>query len=74
MFCLQEAIHNTFRNNISYDDLGGTISPSENPDALLQDNVYYVREGVPFVRKNMDGGSFTQVNDRVVALNFSPDK
>lgn len=68
MFCLQEAIHNTFRYNISYDDLGGTISPSENPDALLQDNVYYVRRGVPFVRKNMDGGSFTQVNDRVVEL------
>ena len=33
MFCLQEAIHNTFRRNVSYDDLGGTISPSENPDA-----------------------------------------
>jgi hypothetical protein len=74
MFCLQEAIHNTFRDNISYDDLGGTISPSENPDALLQDNVYYVRRGVPFVRKNMDGGSFTQVNDRVVELDFAPDK
>ena len=55
-------------NNTCYDDLGGTISPSENPDALLQDNVYYVRRGVPFVRKNMDGGSFTQVNDRVVEL------
>ena len=74
MFCLQEAIHNTFRDNISYDDLGGTISPSENPDALLQDTVYYVRRGVPFVRKNMDGGSFTQVNDRVVELDFAPDK
>ena len=30
--------------------------------------------GVPFVRKNMDGGSFTQVNDRVVELDFAPDK
>ena len=26
MFCLEEAIHNTFRGNVSYDDLGGTIS------------------------------------------------
>ena len=68
MFCLQEAIHNTFRNNVSYDDLGGTISPSENPDALLEDNVFYVRQGVPFVRKNMDGGNFTQVNDQVIEL------
>ena len=39
MFCLQEAIHNTFRHNVSFDDLGGTISPSENPDALIADNV-----------------------------------
>ena len=53
MFCMQEAIHNTFRNNVSYDDLGGTISPSENPDSLLTDNIFYVRKGVPFVRKNM---------------------
>ena len=68
MFCLQEAIHNTFRKNVSYDDLGGTISPSENPDALLEDNVFYVRQGVPFVRKNMGGGNFTQVNDQVIEL------
>lgn len=26
MFCLQEAVHNTFRHNVSYNDLGGTIS------------------------------------------------
>ena len=31
MFCLEEAIHNTFRGNVSYDDLGGTISPSQKP-------------------------------------------
>lgn len=46
MFCLQEAIHNTFRKNESFDDLGGTISPSENPDALIEENVFYVRKGV----------------------------
>ena len=66
MFCQQEAIHNTFRKNVSYDDLGGTISPAENPDALLEDNVFYVREGVPFVRKHMDGGCFEQINNRVI--------
>ena len=36
MFCLEEAIHNTFRHNVSYDDLGGTISPASNPDARLE--------------------------------------
>ena len=68
MFCLQEAIHNCFRHNVSYDDLGGTISPSENPDALLEDNVFYVRKGVPFVRKNMDGGAYTEVNNRIIEI------
>lgn len=60
MFCLQEAIHNTFRHNVSYDDLDGTISPSENPDALIADNTFYVREGVPFVRPHMGGGCYTE--------------
>lgn len=68
MFCLQEAIHNTFRHNVSYDDLGGTISPSENPDALLEENVFYVRKGVPFVRKNMGGGTYTEVNNRIIEI------
>ena len=68
MFCMQEAIHNTFRNNVSYDDLGGTISPSENPDALLTDNIFYVCKGVPFVRKNMDGGNFTEENNQIIQL------
>lgn len=68
MFCLQEAILNTFRHNLSYDDLGGTISPSENPDALLEENVFYVRKGVPFVRKNMGGGTYTEVNNRIIEI------
>lgn len=27
MFCLQEAIHNTFRRNVSYDDLAARSAP-----------------------------------------------
>ena len=69
MFCMQEAVHNTFRNNISFDDLGGTISPAENPDALIQDNIFYVRKGVPFIRKNMDGGNYVLVDNQVMELN-----
>ncbi len=70
MFCLEEAIHNTFRYNESFDDLGGTISPSKNPDALLSHNTFYVREGVPFVRKNMDGGNFTEKENKVIPLSM----
>ena len=45
MFCLDEAIHNTFSQNVSYDDLGGILSPSGNPDAFVSENIFYVREG-----------------------------
>ena len=73
MFCLQEAIHNTFRHNVSFDDLGGTISPSENPDALIADNVFYVRDGVPFVRPQMGGGNYTAENNTFLPLDkFTP--
>ena len=68
MFCLQEAIHNTFRRNVSYDDLGGTISPSENPDARIEENTFYVRGGVPFVRPHMGGGSYTERDNTVIPL------
>ena len=58
MFCLEEAIHNTF----------GTISPSQNPDALLEHNTFYLRDGVPFVRARMDGGSYTEKDDTILPL------
>lgn len=68
MFCLQEAVHNTFRYNVSYDDLGGIVSPAENPDALLSHNTFYIRKDVPFIRKNMDGGTITEVDNDVIEL------
>lgn len=60
MFCLEEAVHNTFCHNLSYDDLGGTISPSMNPDAYIHHNVFYRRDGVPFVREHMGGGKYVE--------------
>lgn len=68
MFCLQEAVHNTFRHNVSFNDLGGTISPSENPDAMIEENTFYVRKGVPFVRKNMGGGNYVEKDNRFIEL------
>ena len=58
MFCLEEAVHNEFRYNVSMDDLGGTISPSGNPDAWIHHNVFYHRAEVPFVRARMDDGKY----------------
>lgn len=57
-----------FRHNVSYDDLGGTISPASNPDARLEQNIFYVRDGVPFVRNHMDGGNYTESNDRIIPI------
>lgn len=68
MFCLQEAIHNTFRNNVSFDDLGGTISPAKNPDAYIADNHFYVRKGVPFKRKRMRNGKVTLKNNKITII------
>ena len=54
--------------NVSFDDLGGTISPSQNPDALLEHNTFYLRDGVPFVRARRDGGSYTEKDDTILPL------
>ena len=35
---------------------------------LIKDNTFYVRKGVPFVRKNMDGGNYTLENNQIVDL------
>ena len=68
MFCMEEAVNNTFCHNVSCDDLGGTISPSQNPDAWIHHNVFYRRDGVPFVRAHMDGGSFIEEENQFICL------
>ncbi len=69
MFCLQEAVNNTFVNNLSYDDLGGTISPAKNPDAYIANNTFYVRKGVPFKRKRMRNGKVKLENNIIKIIN-----
>lgn len=68
MFCLEQAVHNSFCHNISYDDLGGTISPSGNPDAYIAHNTFYVRESVPFVRNQMGGGNYVGEENTFINL------
>lgn len=70
MFCLEQAVHSSFCNNVSYDDLGGTISPSGNPDAYLAHNTFYVRENVPFVRNHMDGGKYVMEENTFIKLRY----
>lgn len=41
---------------------------SQNPDALLEHNTFYVRTGVPFVRTRMDGGNYTEKDDKIIPI------
>lgn len=68
MFCLEEAIHNTFKNNVSYDDLGGVLSPAGNPDAYVVCNEFYVRKGVPLIRESMCDGNITLKDNKITIL------
>lgn len=67
MFCLGEAVHNTFTNNVSFDDLGGTLSPAGNPDAYVADNEFYMRKGVPLRRKR-NHGKMTLKNNKITII------
>ena len=67
MFCLQEAVNNTFENNLSVDDWSGTMTPASNPDAYVANNTFYVRHGVPFVRKRMHG-KMTVKDNKIIKI------
>ncbi|MBT9673841.1 hypothetical protein GPK89_03720 [Gemmiger formicilis] len=30
--------------------------------------IFYVRDGMPFVRNHMDGGNYTESNDRIIPI------
>lgn len=63
MFCGVDAINNIFRYNISQDDLSGVMNVPSNPDAHVYNNVFYIKEGVPFIRPSMTGGAMTVENN-----------
>lgn len=65
MFCLGEAVHSTYRHNVSYRDLGGVLSPSGNPDGLVEENLFYMEPGVPLKRKRMHG-KMKLVNNKIL--------
>lgn len=63
MFCLQQSYRNIFRYNISQNDLAGVINAPSQPDAHIYNNVFYVKEGVPFIRPGMTGGVMNVENN-----------
>ena len=41
---------------------------------LLEHNTFYLRDGVPFVRARMDGGSYTEMDDTIISLAYKSTK
>lgn len=71
MFCYPESVNNTYRYNISYKDLSG-LNPASNVDAHVYNNVFYMGEGVEFIRTGMSGGSMTLENNIIYYSGSSP--
>ena len=63
MFCLGEAYRNTFRYNISQNDLKGAVDIAGNPDAHIYNNVFYMKENTPFIRQRTNGGNMVAENN-----------
>lgn len=55
MFCGVKSYRNTFRYNISQNDLSGAMDIAQNPDAHVYNNVFYMAEDVPFIRDRGSG-------------------
>lgn len=74
MFCEAQAYQNTFRYNISQNDLMGAMDIARNPDAHVYNNVFYMAEGVPFIRNRGNGyyGNMTVENNIIYYAGSTP--
>lgn len=52
MFCGEQAYRNTFRYNISQEDLLGVLNLPSQPDAHVYNNTFYMKENVNFIRQS----------------------
>lgn len=75
MFCLSDAYQTTFRYNISQNDLKGALDITGNPDAHVYNNVFYMAEGVPFIRDGREAyGPATIENNIIYNAGSAPRK
>lgn len=72
MFCLGRAYQNTFRYNISQNDLKGAMDIAGNPDAHVYNNTFYMKEGVPFIRQRTNGGNMVAENNIIYYAGDTP--
>lgn len=74
MFCEVESVNNIFRYNISQNDGTGIMTPVRNVDAKVYGNIFYIKEGVDFLRHKLNetayligGGMDTEDNALIYA-------
>lgn len=72
MVCLYEAVNGVFRYNISQNDLNGVLSLPNNPKVKIYNNVFYVKEGVDFIRDDMTGGTAVIKNNIIYYAGDQP--
>lgn len=60
MFCEGESVNNTFRYNISQNDGTGILTPVRNVDAKIYGNIFYIKEGVDFIRHRIWGDTMIE--------------
>ena len=71
MFCEGESVNNVFRYNISQNDGTGILTPVRNVDAKVYGNIFYIKEGVDFIRHRIWGdtmieGGGIEVTDNII--------
>lgn len=71
MFCMDESYRNTFRYNISQNDEKGIINAPSQKDAHIYNNTFFIKEGVSFIRPDMENGPMRVENN---ILFYSGDK
>ena len=71
MFCECESVNNIFRYNISQNVGTGILTPVRNVDAKIYGNIFYIKEGVDFIRHRIWGdtmieGGGIEVTDNII--------
>ena len=78
MFCEGESVNNIFRYNISQNDGTGILTPVRNVDAKIYGNIFYIKEGVDFIRHRIwgdtmiEGGGIEVTDNTIIYAGNTP--
>lgn len=68
MFCESEAVNSLYKKCYSYDDLGGTFSPSSCEDGVFINNKIEKRETTPLLKEKMSNGKYIEKNNKIITI------